>query len=41
MGKISDSRVELLRPDYSDANALLVGGLKSLQEAPKPFMDSM
>lgn len=41
MGKISDSRVELLRPDYSDANALLVGGLKSLQEAPKPFMDAM
>ena len=41
MGRISDSRVELLRPDYSDANALLVGGLKSLQEAPKPFMDAM
>lgn len=41
MGKISDSRVELLRPDFSDANALLTGGIKSIQDSPKPFMDAM
>lgn len=41
MAKISESKLQLLRPEFGDANALLLSGLNKLETATKPFETAM
>jgi hypothetical protein len=41
MAKISESKIALQPADFSASNALLMNGLKTLQEAPNPFIKAM